>query len=102
VAEAPALDGQGGGPIGEFFTALGPDWRLTAAQRARLATVVAAALSAGWTPQKLADITGANTNGVRNPYAVLSARLAPAELPLLTPSGRLGRRGAVSATSGRG
>jgi hypothetical protein len=82
VAEAPALDGQGGGPIGEFFTALGPDWRLTAAQRARLATHVAAALSAGWTPQKLAAVTGANTSGVRNPYAVLAARLAPAELPL--------------------
>ena len=80
--EAPALDGQGGGPIDEFFTALGPDWRLTAAQRTRLADAVTAALNAGWTPRTLAAITGANTSGVRNPYAVLAARLAPAELPL--------------------
>ena len=80
--EAPALDGQGGGPIGEFFTALGPDWRLTAAQRTRLAPAVATALNAGWTPRPLAAVTGANTSGVRNPYAVLAARLAPAELPL--------------------
>ena len=80
--EAAALDGQGGRPIGEFFTALGPDWRLTAAQRARLAAAVTAALTAGWTPRALAAITGANTSGVRNPYAVLAARLTPAELPL--------------------
>jgi hypothetical protein len=71
----------GGGPIGEFFAALGPDWRLTAAQRARLAPAVTAALSAGWTPHTLAAVTGANISGVRNPYAVLAARLSPAELP---------------------
>jgi hypothetical protein len=82
VAEAPALDGQGDGPIGEFFTALSPDWRLTAVQRTRLAAAVTAALNAGWTPRALAAVTGANTGGVRNPYAVLAARLAPAELPL--------------------
>jgi hypothetical protein len=80
--QAPALDGQGDGPIDEFFTALGPYWRLTAAQRTRLAAAVTAALTAGWTPRTLAVITGANTSGVRNPYAVLAARLAPAELPL--------------------
>jgi hypothetical protein len=82
VDEAAALDGPGGGPIGEFFTALGPDWQLTAAQQARLAAAVTAALNAGWTPRTLAAITGTNTSGVRNPYAVLAARLAPAELPL--------------------
>jgi hypothetical protein len=82
VAEAAALDGQGGGPIGEFFTALGPGWRLTTAQRTRLAAAVTAALNEGWTPRTLAAVTGANTSGVRNPYAVLAARLAPAELPL--------------------
>jgi hypothetical protein len=82
VDEAPALDGQGGGPIGEFFAALGPGWRLTAAQRARLAAAVTAALKSGWTPRTLAAVTGANISGVRNPYAVLAARLAPAELPL--------------------
>jgi hypothetical protein len=71
----------GGGPIGEFFTALGADWRLTAAQRTRLVAAVTTALSAGWTPQTLAAFAGANTSGVRNPYAVLAARLAPAELP---------------------
>jgi hypothetical protein len=39
------------------------------------------ALNVGWTPQALAGFTGANTRGVRNPYAVLAARLSPAELP---------------------
>jgi hypothetical protein len=82
VDEAPALDGQDGGPVGEFFTALGPGWRLTAAQQTRLAPAVTAALDAGWTPLTLAAIAGANTSGVRSPYAVLAARLAPAELPL--------------------
>src|SRR5262249_9043617 len=71
----------GGGGIGEFFTELGHDWRLTAAQRARLAPAVAAALDAGRMPQALAAFAGANTTGVRNPYAVLAARLSPAELP---------------------
>jgi Helix-turn-helix domain len=72
----------GGGPISEFFAALGADWQLTAAQRSRLAATITLALNAGWTPQALAAFTGANTSGVRNPYAVLAARLAPAELPL--------------------
>lgn len=40
-----------------------------------------AALELGWAPQELASATGANTSGVRNPYAVLAARLSPAELP---------------------
>jgi hypothetical protein len=72
----------GGGPAGEFFTALGADWRLTGRQRARLTPAVAAALDAGWTPRALAAFTGANTGGVRSPYAVLAARLSPAELPV--------------------
>jgi hypothetical protein len=54
---------------------------LTADQRARLAPAVQAALDAGWLPQALATFTGANTVGVRSPYAVLAARLSPAELP---------------------
>jgi len=40
----PAADG---GRDGEFFAALGPDWRLTAAQRTRLISAVRAALDAG-------------------------------------------------------
>jgi hypothetical protein len=70
-------DGRG---IGEFFAALGDAWQLTEAQRARLAPAVRAALDMGWAPQQLALATGANTTGVRNPYAVLAARLGPAEL----------------------
>jgi hypothetical protein len=73
--------GVAGGGAGEFFAALGDAWRLTQAQRARLAPAVTAALDAGWTPQGLAAATGANTSGVRNPYAVLAARLSDAELP---------------------
>jgi hypothetical protein len=42
---------------------------------------VATALTSGWTPQTLAGFTGGNITGVRNPYAVLAARLSPAELP---------------------
>jgi hypothetical protein len=88
AAPAPAREGPpaagaggGGGPVGEFFAALNRDWRLTAAQRARLAPAVATALKAGWTPQRLAGFTSGNVSGVRNPYAVLAARLSPAELP---------------------
>jgi hypothetical protein len=66
---------------GEFFAALDCDWRLAAAQRARLAPAVATALTSGWTPQRLAGFTGGNITGVRNSYAVLAARLSPAELP---------------------
>jgi len=39
---------------------------------------VQAALVAGWL---LAAFTGGNIVGVRNPHAVLAARLSPAELP---------------------
>jgi Helix-turn-helix domain len=81
TAPPAAAAAGGGGPAGEFFAALDRDWQLTAAQRARLAPAVTAALNAGWTPQALAGFTGANTGGVRNPYAVLAARLSPAELP---------------------
>jgi hypothetical protein len=88
TAAAPARDARpaaavaGGGQIGEFFAALGHDWRLTGAQRARLAPAVEAALDMGWAPQALASVTGANTSGMRNPYAVLATRLSPAELPV--------------------
>ncbi len=71
----------GGEAVGEFFAVLDDGWRLTAGQRARLAPAVQAALDAGWLPHALAAFTGANTAGVRNPYAVLAARLSPAELP---------------------
>ena len=74
-----------GGGAAEFFAALGEEWRLTASQRARLSPIVAAAVSSGWEPQALAEWTGANTTGVRNPYAVLATRLSPAQLPAPSP-----------------
>jgi hypothetical protein len=96
TAAAPARDARpaakaatGGGGAGEFFAALGDAWRLTDTQRARLTPAVNAALGMGWTPQALASATGANTTGVRNPYAVLAARLSSAELPV--PSSRSAR-----------
>ena len=59
--EAPHLGGTGGdGQVGEVYAALGDGWHLTAAQRARLAPAVRAALDAGWKPQALAAFTGAN------------------------------------------
>lgn len=79
----------GGGSVDEFFTALGDAGRLTAPQQARLGPLVEAALSTGWTPAELAVRTGVNTEGVRSPYAVLAARLSPAEL--LSPSPRSAR-----------
>lgn len=66
----------GGGGHEEFHTALGPAWRLSRGQRRRLAPCVTAALTAGWTPTTLAAAVGANTDGVRSPYAVLTSRLA--------------------------
>ena len=71
----------GGQAVGELFAVLDDGWRLTADQRARLAPAVQTALDAGWLPPTLAAFTGANTVGVRNPYAVLASRLSPAELP---------------------
>lgn len=80
-APTAATTASGGGLVGEFFAALGDDWRLTAIQRARLAPAVRAALGAGWIPHALAAFTGANTVGVRSPYAMLATRLSPDELP---------------------
>lgn len=80
---------RGGGQAAAYFAALGTSWRLTAAQCARLVPAIKAALDAGWTPQALAAFTGASTDGVRSPYAVLAARLSPAELP--APQARVGR-----------
>jgi hypothetical protein len=84
---AAGIDGPATGPaadVGEFFerlSGLNPRWQLTASQRRRLSPAVAAALTAGRTPRTLAEAAGANMDGVRNPYAVLAARLSPAELP---------------------
>ncbi len=74
--------GFGGGPVGEFFDSLGDAWPLNAAQRDRILPAIEAALDAGWVPRELAAFTGSNTGGLRNPYAVLTARLLPAELPM--------------------
>jgi Helix-turn-helix domain len=73
----------------EFFARLAdrnPLWRLTAPQQRRLGPAVAAALAAGWAPAALVEATGANTAGIRNPGAVLAARLSPAQLPPPTAS----------------
>ena len=74
--------------IREFYAELGTRWALTARQRRRLAPGVAAALARGWDPQDLAEFAGANTAGVRSPYAVLAARLSPGELPAPPGGGR--------------
>jgi len=82
LLEALPIDDRGlSGPVGEFFAAIATSWRFTAAQRTRLAPVVETALNTGWTPTELAAFTGGSTDGVRNPYAVLAARLSSAELP---------------------
>jgi len=55
---------------------LGPQWRLGTRSTARLEPPVAVALSAGWDHADLASHLGANSEGVKSPYAVLAARLA--------------------------
>lgn len=67
--------------MSEFFARLGPGWPLTGGQRERLTPAVAAALSLGCAPVKLAQFVGGNTAGIRSPAAVLAARLSLAELP---------------------
>jgi DNA-binding transcriptional ArsR family regulator len=81
----PPADTQAGGgaAVGEFFDALGPGWLLTAGQRSKLTPAVSEAVAAGWAPEELAAFVGANSAGVRSPYAVLATRLSPAELPAL-------------------
>ncbi|MQA87265.1 MAG: hypothetical protein GEV03_22215 [Streptosporangiales bacterium] len=73
-ARSPVEDG--GGEAEEVFTALGEAWPLSASQRARLTPAIGAALATGWRPRDLATHLDGNTTGVRNPYAVLRARLA--------------------------
>ena len=83
VCEAAPASGMaaGGESVGEFFAALGSRWPLTPTQRLKLTPAITAALDRGWTPRALAASTRANTSGVHSPYAVLAARLSPAELP---------------------
>ncbi|WP_322754382.1 helix-turn-helix domain-containing protein [Frankia sp. Cas3] len=64
-----------------LLAGLGSSWRLTSKQRARLAPLVTAALTAGWGPAELREVLGANPGGVRSPYAVLRARLADLPAP---------------------
>ncbi len=80
----------GGAEAGEFFgrlAGMSPRWLLTRSQCSRLAPAVAGALAAGWTPDGLAEHVGANTAGIRNPAAVLAARLSQPELPQPPPRG---------------
>ena len=83
-ARTVAAGNQAQSAIREFFAALArrsARWELTAAQRRRLAPAVTAALAAGWNPADLAEVAGASIGGVRNPAAVLAARLSQDELP---------------------
>jgi hypothetical protein len=74
------IDDRGlGGPVGEFFAAIAAAWRLTAAQRARLAPVVETALTAGWTPTELAAFTGVIFSPRR---AVFDVQHEPFAVPL--------------------
>jgi hypothetical protein len=86
-----ALPAMAAAEVGEFFDQLAarsPLWRLTTHQRRRLTPAIAGALATGWAPGPLADFAGANTAGIRNPGAVLAARLSPAELPPPAPGAR--------------
>ena len=81
-APTAATTAGGGGPVGEFFAALGDDWRLTATQQARLAPAVRAALGAGWILHALAAFTGANTGlGAEWPCTATRARIVRCRRP---------------------
>ncbi|MBG0828200.1 helix-turn-helix domain-containing protein [Planomonospora sp. ID67723] len=77
-------------PVQEVLAALGPGWPLSLRQIDRLAPRIAAALAGGWTAAALAEHLGANTAGVRNPYAVLASRLGDLPDPSHRPSVRPG------------
>jgi hypothetical protein len=64
-----------GGGAAEFFDQLIAGWPLSRGQRRRLAPAIVTALTAGWSSAELAQHVGANTDGVRNAYAVLHSRL---------------------------
>jgi hypothetical protein len=97
-----AADGPSSGRAGKFFYALGPAWRLTAAQRSRLTPAVLAALDEGWTPQQLARFAGRTPtgSGIRTRCWPSGSRLP--NCPRRPASGLPGRHGAASATSARG
>jgi hypothetical protein len=94
--EAPHPADACGGPFGEFFAALGPDWRLTAAERARLASAVTMALDAGWAPVALADFTARTPAGRETRSRCWRRGCHPPSCPCHLPGGHPGRRGAVS------
>jgi hypothetical protein len=82
--DTPAVGGGGEPPdqpeaVRDFFHYLSPGWPLSQSQRHRLSPAITAAVALGWPPDKLAQHVGANIDGVRNAYAVLTVRLA--ELP---------------------
>lgn len=68
---------------------LPPDWKLGTRSARRLSGPIRSALEAGWSPAALARQLGANPEGVRNPYAVLAARLDDLPAP---PAKRAERR----------
>jgi hypothetical protein len=70
----------------DFLAGRSSLWVLPAAQRRKLAPAVAAALAAGWTGAGLAELAGASTAGIRNPVAVLAARLSQAGRPSSGPA----------------
>ncbi|MBE1603754.1 hypothetical protein HEB94_000602 [Actinopolymorpha pittospori] len=61
--------------------ALGPRWRIGRRALRRLEPEICAALGAGWTAESLAAHLRESPEGVRSPYAVLSARLADLPSP---------------------
>jgi hypothetical protein len=75
---------------GKFFHALGPGWRLTAAQRSRLTPAVLAALDEGWAPHELAGSPGRTpaASGTRTRCwpSALGCRAAPAARTAAAPA----------------
>jgi hypothetical protein len=86
LESSAALGGPGGEPAGEFFAALLHAWMLTCEQRARLTPAVEDRAGQRMDACRAGRVHRRQHQGVRNRFAVLTARLSPAGLP--APPGR--------------
>ncbi|MFD2081560.1 hypothetical protein SAMN05421678_106260 [Actinopolymorpha cephalotaxi] len=84
---ADSIGKRAGVEVAAVIEALGPHWRIGQRAVERLTPGIHSALDAGWTKDDLANHLRASPEGVRSPFAVLSARLADLPRPPAVHSG---------------